>query len=112
MRDNHCSTNWSRGVDGAYAFASTCPVSGGGTVATKGSASGDFSTAYHVHLETDLSGAAYATMNGRHVTDIEGKWLGPCPADMASGDMELANGMMIKGGKFAGAAAALAGGGR
>jgi hypothetical protein len=97
-----------RGLDGGYSFASTCPMGSGGTVTTKGAASGDFSSAYHLHIESDVSGADFAPMNGHHVTDVDGKWLGPCPAGMAAGDMELGNGIRISGGKLAGAAAALA----
>ena len=97
-----------RGLDGSYSFSSTCPMGDGGTVTTKGSTTGDFSNAYHVHVESDVSGATYAPMNGHHVTDVDGKWMGPCPAGMAPGDMELGNGIRISGGKLAGAAAALA----
>jgi hypothetical protein len=109
----HCSQrSMSRGVDGSYSFSSTCPMPGGGTMTTHGQAAGDFASGYHMHVESDVSGAAYAPMNGHHVTDIDGKWLGPCPTGMAAGDMELANGMKLSGGKLAGAAAALARGGQ
>jgi hypothetical protein len=97
-----------RGLGGGYSFSSTCPVPGGGTMVTHGQASGDFSSGYHVHVENDVTGAAYGPLNGHHVTEMDGKWLGPCPAGMNGGDMELANGMKISGGKLAGAAAALA----
>jgi hypothetical protein len=111
--DSHCMLGTvSRGLDGSYSFSSTCPTAGGGTVTTKGQASGDFSNAYHLHIESDVTGADYAAMNGHHVTDVDGKWLGPCPTGMAAGDMELGNGIRISGGKLAGAAAALARGGQ
>jgi hypothetical protein len=96
-----------RNLDGSFSFSGTCPVSGGGQISTKGSASGDWSSAYHVHIETDSTGVAVAS--GHHVTDMDGKWLGPCPEGMAGGDMELANGMKFSGGKVAGAAAMLHG---
>jgi hypothetical protein len=99
-----------RGLDGSWSFASTCAMGDAGTIASKGTASGDFASAYHVHFETDISGARYAAMNGHHVTDIDGKWLGPCPAGMAPGDVQLANGMTVNAGKFAGAAKAMGGG--
>ena len=79
-------------------------------MSVKGAASGDFATSYHVHVESDVSGAAFAPMNGHHVTDIDGKWLGPCPAGMAGGDMEFGHGIRVSGGKLAGAAQALLGG--
>jgi hypothetical protein len=102
----------SRGVDGSYDFTSTCPMPGGGSMVTHGHANGDFASGYHVRLESDVTGAAYGPMNGHHVTEMDGKWLGPCPAGMNGGDMELANGMKISGGKLAGAAEALAHGGQ
>jgi hypothetical protein len=107
----HCSPPViSRGLDGTLSYATTCAMGAAGTMSTKGTASGDFSSAYHVHAETDISGAKYAAINGHHVTDIDGKWLGPCPAGMAAGDIELGNGMKINAGKFAGAAKAMGGG--
>lgn len=109
QRDSHCMLGTvTRGPDGGYSFASTCPMTGGGTVTTRGAASGDFSSVYHLHIESDVSGADFATMNGHHVTEVDGKWLGPCPAGMAAGDMELGNGIRVSGGKLAGAVAALA----
>jgi hypothetical protein len=111
MPESHCTASTtSRGVGGSYSFSSTCPMIGGGTIITKGVTSGDFSTTYHVHIESDVRGAAYAAMNGHHATDIDGKWLGPCPAGMTPGDMEFGH-MRVSGGKLAGAAAALTGGG-
>lgn len=105
----HCSAPAvSRGIDGSYTFSSTCPMGSGGTLTTKGTASGDFSSAYHVHVETDVSGANYPA--GHHVMDMDGHWLGPCPAGMAAGDIELSNGMRINSGKLAGVAAAMGGG--
>ena len=107
----HCSAPAvSRGLDGNLTYATTCQMGAGGTMSTRGTASGDFSSAYHIRAETDISGAKYAPMNGHHVTNIDGKWLGPCPAGMAAGDIELNNGMKINAGKFAGAAKAMGGG--
>lgn len=110
--DKCSQRSMSRTPDGGYSFASTCPMPGGGQMVTHGQAAGDFASGYHVHVESDVTGAAYAPMNGHHVTEMQGQWLGPCPAGMSGGDMELANGMRISGGKLAGAAAALARGGR
>ena len=85
----------SHGPNGDLNFSSTCPLRDGTVIVTKGTASGDFSSAYHVHLQTDVTGAKLAAMNGLHTNDIEGKWLGPCPPGMTGGDMELANGMKV-----------------
>ena len=111
MGTSHCSPPaTSRGLDGGITFTTSCAMGDAGTITTKGTASGNFSDAYHVHVETDVSGARFAQMNGHHVTDIDGKWLGPCPAGMKAGDIELANGMTINSSKFAGAAKAMGGG--
>ncbi|HEY2177904.1 MAG TPA: DUF3617 family protein [Caulobacteraceae bacterium] len=108
---SHCGApTVSRGLDGSFAFSSTCAMGDAGTITSKGTASGDFANAYHIHFETEISGSRFASTNGHHVTDIDGKWLGPCPAGMAAGDIELANGMKINAGRFAGAAKAMGGG--
>ena len=110
LAGKHCNApSVSRGLGGGYTFTSTCAMGGTGTVTSKGSITGDMATAYHVHVETDVAGGDYA-MNGHHVMDLDGKWLGPCPEGMSGGDLELANGMRINGGKFANAAAAMGGG--
>jgi len=103
------ATQASRGLNGSYSFSTTCSLPGGGTMSTKGTASGDFNAGYQVHSETDTSGAGYAALNGHRVMDITGKWLGPCPAGMAGGDVQFANGIKVSGRRLAGAAAALAG---
>jgi hypothetical protein len=102
----------SRGLDGSYNFSSTCTSTERGVVVTKGVAKGDFGGSYQVHVEIDTTGAPYAAMNGHHVMDVAGKWLGPCPAGMAPGDMQMSNGMSFHGGKLAGAAAAMGGAGQ
>jgi hypothetical protein len=94
----------SRGADGSYSFSSTCTLPSGGQTVTKGVVSGDWSSTFHMEIQDDTTGAPIPSLNGHHVTDIDGKWLGPCPAGMAGGDMEMANGMKISGGKLVGAA--------
>jgi hypothetical protein len=84
-------------------------MSGGGQTASKVSASGDWASGYHIHTETDTTGAPIAAANGHHVTDIDGKWLGPCPAGMAGGDVQLPGGMKINAAKAAAAARMLRG---
>src|SRR5258708_22435265 len=107
---SRCSaTQASRGPDGSYSFSTTCSLPGGATMSTKGTASGDFNTGYQVHTETDTSGAGYAALNGHRVMEITGKWLGPCPAGMAGGDVQFAGGIRVNGRRLAGAAAALTG---
>jgi hypothetical protein len=93
-----------RGPDGAFSFSTTCSLQGGGQRVTKGVASGDWSTGYHVDLQSDTTGAALANMNGHHTMTMDGKWLGPCPAGMAGGDVVWANGAKFSGGRFTGRA--------
>ena len=106
----HCNTSAPiRGLDGSYTFASTCTLPGGGSTINKGVLTGDLSSEYRIHVDTTTTGASIASLNGHHVVDMAGKWVGPCPAGMAGGDVELGNGMSIKGGKIAAAAAMLRG---
>lgn len=93
-----------------YSFEVTCRLPGSGTMVSKGAMTGDLNRAYKVHIETDVSGAALAAMNGRHVTDIAADFLGPCPAGMAPGDIVLGNGMKIDAARL-GLGGASAGGG-
>lgn len=95
-----------RGPDGGYSFTHSCR-SGGITTLTKGTITGDLQNSYTIQIDTVTSGAPIAAANGHHVVEMSGKWLGPCPAGMSGGDVQLGNGMQIKGGKLAGAAAML-----
>ncbi len=99
-----------RDPDGAYSFTSTCDMGPAGKVSARGRASGDFASTYRVHAESDVTGAAFAALDGHHVTDMEVAYMGPCPKGMKPGDVLLANGMKISGDKAIAAAAALGGG--
>jgi hypothetical protein len=101
----------SRGLDGAYSFATTCDMGQAGVTTSKGTLSGDLSSAYRVHAESDVAGSSIASMNGHHVTEIAATWLGPCPAGMIAGDILMANGMKINVTKIGATAAAVGGGG-
>jgi len=101
----------SRGLDGGYSFAATCDMGQAGVTTSKGTLTGDLSTAYRIHAESDISGSSLASMNGHHITDIAATWLGPCPADMIPGDVVMGNGMKINTNKIGAAAAAVSGGG-
>jgi hypothetical protein len=99
----------SRGLDGSWTFSATCKTPDGMQVTSSGKISGDFNSAYHMEMTSDTSGASFAPMNGHHTMQADGKWLGPCPAGMAGGDMQMANGMTISTSKLGGAAKALGG---
>jgi hypothetical protein len=99
--ESNCSQHSvSRGLDGSWHFATTCQIASGGTIVSDGTASGDFSSGYKMHMETTTTGATYAAANGHHVIEIAGRWAGPCPAGMAGGDVMLSNGMKINGHAF------------
>src|SRR5579863_5778494 len=52
-KSTHCAyPPPTRGADGSYSVTFTCPISGGGQTVTKASGAGDFSSAYHVHIES------------------------------------------------------------
>jgi hypothetical protein len=84
-----CPRTVTRRADGAYSFISTCKMGRAGVITSRGVASGDFSSSYRVHSESDVSGARFGPMNGHHVTDVEGRYLGACPPGMAPGDITI-----------------------
>jgi len=89
-----CQRSISRGLDGSYAYSSTCNMGQGGTVTSKGSVSGDFSSGYKIVSQSDTTGAAFAAMNGHHVMEIDATYAGACPAGMTPGDVSV-NGTTI-----------------
>ena len=97
----------SRGPDGAYRFTSVCEAPMAGTVTTRGVATGDFTSGYKVHSESDVDGSGLPGLNGHHVMDMELRYLGECPAGLSPGQLVLGNGMKINAGKITGAAVAL-----
>lgn len=99
-----------RSADGAYAFTSTCDMGEAGVTTSAGTVVGNLSSHYRVHDESETTGAAVAAMNGRHVTEIDATWLGPCPVGMTGGDVMLANGMKVNLNKLGAAAEAMQGG--
>jgi hypothetical protein len=108
--NRHCTmAPPTRTADGGWTAVSTCPMPSGGSTTTTITASGDFNNSYQVQMDMVATGAPMAALNGHHVMNIEGKWVGPCPAGMAGGDMSFGNGMKFSGGKIAGAAAMLHG---
>ena len=108
--DNLCKSAIGRNSGGAYEVSSSCRLGKGGVIASKVTAQGDFNAAFSVHVDSEVSGAAYGPMNGHHTTDIQSQYLGPCPIGMKPGDVVLANGFKINMDKLRQAKAALAGG--
>ena len=100
-----------RDSDGAYHFGSTCAIGPAGRMTTQGMVTGDLASRYRVHTESETFGASVASLNGRHVIDVEADYLGPCPADMTAGDVIIANGMKVNMDRLRAAAQTLSGGG-
>jgi hypothetical protein len=90
-----CAEQEVRKEAGGWAFNSRCDMGSGGTVVSRGTAKGDFDSNYTVQVQSTTSGASAPQMNGVHTASISSVWLGPCPAGMKPGDMELPNGMKI-----------------
>ena len=91
VADKLCQTSTSRGLDGVIRYASTCKIGAAGSVSSKGEITGDFSSAYKVHSESDLAGVDGSRAPSHHVTDVDARYGGPCPAGMVAGDMMIGN---------------------
>jgi len=87
-----CHLSVSRGLGGAYVMASTCQSALKGVTISKGTATGDFSSAYALHVESTTTGAPRPAMNKRLVMDMTSRYLGACPPGMVAGDV-VASGM-------------------
>ena len=80
---------------GGWDFHAVCAMGESGTVTSDGSATGDFGSHYKVEVTSVTTGSPMPQANGAHKTTIEATWMGPCPAGMKPGDMELPGGMRI-----------------
>ncbi|HTK36720.1 MAG TPA: DUF3617 family protein [Caulobacteraceae bacterium] len=77
---------------GGWSYSSTCTMKDM-TMATSGTVRGDFRTGYHMESVTRMTPAPMPQLAESHMV-MDAKWLGPCPADMKPGDMEM-NGRRI-----------------
>lgn len=82
-------------LGGGWDFHSVCKMGESGTVTSDGQATGDFGSHYKVEVNSVTAGSPMAQANGPHKTTIEATWIGPCPAGMVGGDMEMPGGMKI-----------------
>ena len=90
-----CRRKIDRDAGGVYHFSSTCTNANGATINTMGTATGDFQSGYQVHSEVNVSGAPYAPMNGMHMVDLSGRYLGACPGGVKPGDVALGSGLKV-----------------
>lgn len=105
-----CKQSVSRGLDGSYRFTAACKLGAMGDVTSKGVASGDFSSNYKIHSETDIAGSQLTHGHpAHHVSDIEGRYAGACPANMVAGDISLGGAMTVNVNKMPSMAAAFGG---
>lgn len=95
VSNDMCSKNEVRPAAGGWAFESVCSMGQGGTMTTKGSATGDFNSRYVVKATTVTTGSSMPQANGTHDMTMTATWSGPCPADMKPGDMVMPGGMKV-----------------
>ncbi len=90
-----CSKNSVAAAPGGYAFESECDMGNMGRVVSKGSATGDFNSAYTVKTSSTTTGSSMPQANTTSEMTLTAKWEGACPADMKGGDITLPGGMKI-----------------
>lgn len=84
-----------RNADGSWSFESICQSQANISTTTRGTATGDFESAFKVEAETTTEGAPIPDMNGTRKVSIDYRWEGECPAEMSPGDMKLPDGSMM-----------------
>jgi hypothetical protein len=96
--------------NGAFAMHSVCDASamGGGRTVTEGTVTGDLTHSYVNQMTTTTTGAPIAHMNRTMAMTATGTWVGPCPADMTPGDMEMPGGLRFNMAEMAAGAAHMA----
>ena len=90
-----CERSVTRDANGVYHFTAECTLRDGAKVKTQGTAMGDFGSAYTVRSDVDVTGASFGPMNGDHEINVNGRYLGPCPADLKPGDVALGAGLKV-----------------
>lgn len=86
---------FNRGLDGALSFSNHCDMGAMGQSDSQGTITGDFNSQYQVVIDTKVSGASTAEMNGEHKMTITAAWTGPCAPGQKGGDIILPNGMKM-----------------
>jgi len=91
-----CSENTVTKTADGYSFKSVCNLGTGGGVATsQGTAIGDMGSSYSLDMTSVTTGASNAQANGTSRMQMTAKWVGPCPAGMAPGMMEMPGGLQV-----------------
>lgn len=111
LRRRACARSASRrAADGAELFTVHCDLGQGGASEISGRLARLSPTEFQLGEESVTSGAAMPQLNGRHVVEVHGRWLGACPAGMAPGEASLAGGFRVNLSRAAAAIAAMTGG--
>lgn len=97
-------------IAGLEVFGLHCELGDGGASEASGRVTRSSPTTYDLHEVSVTRGAAMPGLNGRHVVDIHARWLGPCPAGMAPGEVALSGGMKVNLARAAAAAALVSAG--
>lgn len=82
-------------IGGGYSFRTVCDATamGGGRTISEGEITGDLTTTYASRSTVTTEGAPAAQMNRAVTVTAQGSYVGPCPADMKPGDLEMDGGM-------------------
>lgn len=96
-RRNCRSDSMVRRADGSWSFDSDCQAANGARVVRSGVVVGDFDVRYQLEATTTISGVDDPMISGTRKISIDAERLGSCPAGLRPGDMELPNGVRVKG---------------
>jgi len=75
--------------DGSWNFAALCKGTNGTSAAVSGSVTGDFNTNYQVIAISNIQGSPDPNIAGQRRFTIDALRLGPCPAGMPPGSMDM-----------------------
>jgi hypothetical protein len=87
--ESGCEQNSFTPTAGGYAFASVCPDGQGGKVTSRGTITGDFTSAYRMEATTTTTGSSIPQANGEMKMVMTAAWKGPCPEGMKPGDIQI-----------------------
>ncbi len=81
--------------DGSWSSDSTCSLGGGIKSKAHAVVTGNFNDSITTTIDSTVSGAPAAALNGKHRLIVTAKWVGACKAGQKGGDMIMANGMKM-----------------
>jgi hypothetical protein len=81
--------------EGSWSIQATCNNGSAGTMTLNGEMRGDMQTSYSVTVNTTISGAADAALDGSQTATLNGKWASEtCPPGLKPGAIETAQGII------------------